>query len=1264
MKTQHFFYPKNIAGSGTASIVPKKSFSSKSILVLVMMLLLGATPGFSEDLKVMVTGLGSGTITSAPAGINCGGDCTETFINSANITLTAIPAAGSVFVRWEGDATGALPTTPIISMNIKRSVRAVFDVAFVIPPLLSFTPTDIQTYLAANPQVNTPARFIRALPAEFKQNWILMPRSESLQTGTAEYPRILMPNANATAVFTIGLVEHGSFPGSHPNAIEYMQWDPAQKNFRFHEIVLNPIPAMPSAAVPTFPARSRGVKIDDAKCAKCHSTRNVLNSGPFIGTNGIPPGSIVVKNKPNWDAYDSWAGMLPFNRDRIYQGSIEAAAFRFIFNLWNWQSNPSVREVIEQLELQPPGVPVNHRITRENGGEYDGRIRFAFDPIPVVVLEPLPIPGVSINTNYNFDALIGVGALSPVIRGGQFVSLCHSLNVGIANGEGRGVDFFDRLGGLDGNLNQQRVANEIATHRFATGSHPIDVRPIALAIAKGLLSISGATVQTNGALPTLTVDQSFFTSRNGMAVNALFTDTDTRAKSLPRRKADLQNLSLTRTNSSNDPYLSISAPANGLIQQYGAATTAGNTATVQKARQEVFRRPIDAGTADATVMGAIAVDRELYSQNTTKMTLFRYFLEPLGVSVDKWSMGVRGRSRTYTFADIFGSYTNTIVGELQTSMNTNPVPGFPNAASNNTDLINAVNSTLGTLPPVNEVPRYTDVQRIFNKSCIECHGGLEYPPYSNYGNFLDLSENENPPLGEERETRAHTRALAYTTNNPATSSMYNRLIDASEDCPFGMMPCGGPALSKTDIETVRRWIVGTRPFTHGDPHIQTVDGISYDFQADGEFTLLRDPSMEIQMRQSAVTTNGPLGPNAHTGLTTCVSLNTAIAVKIGKHRITYQPNLNGEPDPSGLQLRIDGQLMRMPPNGIPLSNGGRVMPTTAAGGIQIEAQGGAVIVVTPGWWAHYQVWYLNLDTRNIRATEGIMGIVSPGNWLPAMPDGTLLGAMPRRLGERYEILYNVFGKAWQVTGKNSLFDYGRDTSVIFSNNEWPNGEMSKSCIAPKFEKSPQKQLAEADAIRLTANIKDEARRKNAIFDIMLTGEEGFARTYLAADKIAQNKFPSAPTLTLPKNFDQAVALPIDFKWEPSTDEDGDTLKSKVYIWPVNEMPNNNNAVPVATTSDPKSKCPLWAALAGLLLFLLLWYFKLLSSAKSKAIALAIVILTVAIIYYLCNQRENKSGSNAYAVKDLKSGQEYFWKVITEDGKGGTVESETRRFKVI
>ena len=37
-------------------------------------------------------------------------------------------------------------------------------------------------------------------------------------------------------------------------------------------------------------------------------------------------------------------------------------------------------------------------------------------------------------------------------------------------------------------------------------------------------------------------------------------------------------------------------------------------------------------------------------------------------------------------------------------------------------------------------------------------------------------------------------------------------------------------------------------------------------------------------------------------------------------------------------------------------------------------------------------------------------------------------------------------------------------------------------------------------------------------------------------------------------------------------------------------------------------------------------------------------------------------SISQTVSNLQSGQAYFWKVITEDNKGGTVESETRRFE--
>ena len=48
------------------------------------------------------TGTGSGTVTSSPAGINCGTDCTENYNSSTSVTLTAAATTGSTFTGWSG----------------------------------------------------------------------------------------------------------------------------------------------------------------------------------------------------------------------------------------------------------------------------------------------------------------------------------------------------------------------------------------------------------------------------------------------------------------------------------------------------------------------------------------------------------------------------------------------------------------------------------------------------------------------------------------------------------------------------------------------------------------------------------------------------------------------------------------------------------------------------------------------------------------------------------------------------------------------------------------------------------------------------------------------------------------------------------------------------------------------------------------------------------------------------------------------------------
>ncbi|MGH7617177.1 MAG: hypothetical protein ACREPM_08125, partial [Gemmatimonadaceae bacterium] len=83
-----------------------------------------ARPGVA----VTRAGSGSGTVTSSPAGINCGvtgGSCSAVF-DLGPITLTAAPAAGSAFTSWSGLCTGTAATCTFTPNDFGNTVTATF----------------------------------------------------------------------------------------------------------------------------------------------------------------------------------------------------------------------------------------------------------------------------------------------------------------------------------------------------------------------------------------------------------------------------------------------------------------------------------------------------------------------------------------------------------------------------------------------------------------------------------------------------------------------------------------------------------------------------------------------------------------------------------------------------------------------------------------------------------------------------------------------------------------------------------------------------------------------------------------------------------------------------------------------------------------------------------------------------------------------------------------------------------------------------------
>lgn len=302
----------------------------------------------------------------------------------------------------------------------------------------------------------------------------------------------------------------------------------------------------------------------------------------------------------------------------------------------------------------------------------------------------------------------------------------------------------------------------------------------------------------------------------------------------------------------------------------------------------------------------------------------------------------------------------------------------------------------------------------------------------------------------------------------------------------------------TEFDAYTDSVTGGAAANEGDPHITTVDGVHYDFQSAGEFVSLRDADgLQIQTRQTPVTTASVVGPNPHTGLTTCVSLNTAVAARVGKHRVTFEPNLSGVPDPSGLQLRVDGVLTTLGANGLDLGSSGRVLKSIGDG-IEIDFPDGTVLIVTPLFWTSQGKWYLNVNVFHTPAIEGIMGAIARGSWLPALPNGTSLGPRPAALHQRYVDLYQTFADAWRVTDKTSLFDYAPGTSTAtFTLSGWPME--NPPCDIPG--NPPVKPLDPRIAQRLCRGVVDKNRNADCVFDVTVTGESGFAKIYALSQQI-------------------------------------------------------------------------------------------------------------------------------------------------------------------
>jgi uncharacterized repeat protein (TIGR03806 family) len=154
-------------------------------------------------LSVVRSGTGTGTVSSTPAGVNCGTDCSESYQLNTVVTLTATPAASNTFAGWSGACTGTAATCSV-TMSAARSVTATFNTGATLG--LSTRPGNTTCFAFDPPTGSTASLSLQAsfpgLPAFTQPIAMLQAPNDSSRWFVVEKSGIVRVFTNSGAVTT------------------------------------------------------------------------------------------------------------------------------------------------------------------------------------------------------------------------------------------------------------------------------------------------------------------------------------------------------------------------------------------------------------------------------------------------------------------------------------------------------------------------------------------------------------------------------------------------------------------------------------------------------------------------------------------------------------------------------------------------------------------------------------------------------------------------------------------------------------------------------------------------------------------------------------------------------------------------------------------------------------------------------------------------------------------------------------------------------
>ncbi len=277
--------------------------------------------------------------------------------------------------------------------------------------------------------------------------------------------------------------------------------------------------------------------------------------------------------------------------------------------------------------------------------------------------------------------------------------------------------------------------------------------------------------------------------------------------------------------------------------------------------------------------------------------------------------------------------------------------------------------------------------------------------------------------------------------------------------PACSIPAAASAVGVTAAALIAALFLSAAPAAaagvSGDPHLRTLDGLSYDIQSAGEFHLLTVPEYEIDVQARFE----PWGSGT--------SVMRAIAVELGENRVEIR----------GADLYVDGAARALPEDGL----------LEFADGAIVAKHNGQYAIVPGGGPDGRMVAFVNGTSASFFVPDGVgaEGLLGDHDGDPMndlqLEDGTVLSAISPTAK-----IHGPFADAWRITDAESSFTYasGQGTAT-FTDRTFPTNVISIGDFTDD----------EIEAASTTCRVKGVAGGptfEDCVYDVLVTGDEAYA----------------------------------------------------------------------------------------------------------------------------------------------------------------------------